>query len=147
MSVDNGAVEKRKRNGISFLSDFALIVCWRFFFFDVEKVVDPHPFSLLKSSMFCSRNFLLRFVRTAVSLKLQKRLAASVLKCGERKIWLDLNEIREIALANSRRNIARLQRDGLIIKKPTVVHSRAQAPASVSATKPRGRDGTRVSCC
>mmetsp|Transcript_22410 Transcript_22410/g.32753 ORF Transcript_22410/g.32753 Transcript_22410/m.32753 type:complete len:187 (-) Transcript_22410:44-604(-) len=61
-----------------------------------------------------------------VSLKLQKRLAASVLKCGERKIWLDPNEVNEISLANSRRNIARLHRDGLIIKKPTVVHSRAR---------------------
>jgi hypothetical protein len=36
-----------------------------------------------------------------VSLKLQKRLAASVLKCGERKVWLDPNEINEISLANS----------------------------------------------
>merc|ERR1719222_1213678 len=59
-----------------------------------------------------------------VSLKLQKRLAASVLKCGKRKIWLDPNEINEISLANSRRNIARLEKDGLIMKKPTVVHSR-----------------------
>jgi large subunit ribosomal protein L19e len=61
-----------------------------------------------------------------VSLKLQKRLAASVLKCGKRKIWLDPNEVNEIALANSRRNVKRLERDGLIIKKPTVVHSRAR---------------------
>merc|ERR1712087_209737 len=61
---------------------------------------------------------------TMVSLKLQKRLAASVLKCGKRKIWLDPNEINEISLANSRRNIARLEKDGLIMKKPTVVHSR-----------------------
>ena len=59
-----------------------------------------------------------------MSLKLQKRLAASVLKCGKRKIWLDPNEINEISLANSRRNIARLEKDGLIMKKPTVVHSR-----------------------
>lgn len=59
-----------------------------------------------------------------VSLKLQKRLAASVLKCGKRKIWLDPNEINEISLANSRRNIARLKKDGLILKKATVVHSR-----------------------
>jgi len=29
-----------------------------------------------------------------VSLKLQKRLAASVLKCGTRKIWMDPNEVR-----------------------------------------------------
>jgi large subunit ribosomal protein L19e len=61
-----------------------------------------------------------------VSLKLQKRLAASVLKCGKNKIWLDPNEINEISLANSRRNIARLERDGLILKKPDVVHSRAR---------------------
>jgi len=38
-----------------------------------------------------------------VSLKLQKRLAASVLKCGMRKIWLDPNEVNEISMANSRK--------------------------------------------
>lgn len=37
-----------------------------------------------------------------VSLKLQKRLAASVLGAGERKVWLDPNEINEISMANSR---------------------------------------------
>jgi hypothetical protein len=37
-----------------------------------------------------------------VSLKLQKRLAASVLGCGKRKIWLDPTEINEISMANSR---------------------------------------------
>jgi large subunit ribosomal protein L19e len=73
-----------------------------------------------------------------VSLKLQKRLAASVLKCGKRKIWLDPNEINEIALANSRRNIHRLHRDGLIIKKPTVVHSRARVQLRNEA-KRKGR--------
>merc|ERR1712232_395697 len=64
--------------------------------------------------------------RNMVSLRLQKRLAASVLGCGQRKIWLDPNEVNEISLANSRRNVARLHRDGLIIKKPQVVHSRAR---------------------
>mmetsp|Transcript_11644 Transcript_11644/g.16488 ORF Transcript_11644/g.16488 Transcript_11644/m.16488 type:complete len:188 (+) Transcript_11644:163-726(+) len=73
-----------------------------------------------------------------VSLKLQKRLAADVLKCGQRKIWLDPNEINEISLANSRRNIARLHRDGLIIKKPTVVHSRARVTLRNEA-KRKGR--------
>lgn len=38
-----------------------------------------------------------------VSLKLQKRLAASVLKCGLRKVWLDPNEVNEISMANSRK--------------------------------------------
>ena len=37
-----------------------------------------------------------------VSLKLQKRLAASVLDCGKRKVWLDPNEVNEIHNANSR---------------------------------------------
>lgn len=37
-----------------------------------------------------------------VSLKLQKRLAASVLKCGVRKVWLDPNEVTDISTANSR---------------------------------------------
>lgn len=37
-----------------------------------------------------------------VSLKMQKRLAASVMKCGQRKVWLDPNEVNEISMANSR---------------------------------------------
>jgi large subunit ribosomal protein L19e len=73
-----------------------------------------------------------------VNLRLQKRLAASVLKCGKRKIWLDPNEINEIALANSRRNIQRLERDGLIMKKPAVVHSRARVTLRNEA-KRKGR--------
>jgi hypothetical protein len=37
-----------------------------------------------------------------LSLKLQKRLAASVLNCGVRKVWMDPNECNEISMANSR---------------------------------------------
>lgn len=48
------------------------------------------------------------------SLKLQKRLAASVMKCGKNKVWLDPNEINEIANANSRQNIRKLIKDGLV---------------------------------
>uniref|UniRef100_A0A7S2RU27 Ribosomal protein L19 n=1 Tax=Eucampia antarctica TaxID=49252 RepID=A0A7S2RU27_9STRA len=77
-----------------------------------------------------------------VSLRLQKRLAASVLKCGERKIWLDPNEVNEISLANSRRNVARLHRDGLIIKKPTVVHSRARVTLRNEAKRKGRHTGT-----
>lgn len=38
-----------------------------------------------------------------VLLRLQKRLAAAVLKCGKRKVWLDPNEANEISTANSRK--------------------------------------------
>ena len=36
-----------------------------------------------------------------VVLRLQKRLAASVLDCGKKRLWLDPNESNEISLANS----------------------------------------------
>ncbi|PWA63114.1 60S ribosomal protein L19 [Artemisia annua] len=43
-----------------------------------------------------------------VSLKLQKRLAASVLKCGRGNVWLDPNEGNEISMANSRMHLSHL---------------------------------------
>jgi len=73
-----------------------------------------------------------------VSLKLQKRLAASVLKCGKRKIWMDPNESSEIALANSRQNIRKLVKDGFVIRKPNVVHSKARHQRHMEA-KAKGR--------
>merc|ERR1719274_80695 len=73
-----------------------------------------------------------------VSLKLQKRLAAAVLKCGYRKVWLDPNEVNEISMANSRQNIRKLVKDGFVIKKPEKVHSRARTNAWAEA-KRKGR--------
>jgi len=73
-----------------------------------------------------------------VSLKLQKRLAASVLGCGKRKVWLDPNEVGDISNANSRANIRRLVKDGYVIKKPVVVHSRARVRLN-DAAKRKGR--------
>ncbi|KAJ5770720.1 uncharacterized protein N7511_002771 [Penicillium nucicola] len=62
-----------------------------------------------------------------VNLTTQKRLAASVVGCGKRKIWLDPNEMSEISNANSRQTIRKLVSDGLIIRKPVTMHSRARA--------------------
>ena len=73
-----------------------------------------------------------------VSLRLQKRLAASVLKCGKRKIWLDPNEMNEISMANSRQNIRKLVKDGFVIKKPHVIHSRSRFHRRLAA-KRKGR--------
>eukprot|EP00884_Botryococcus_braunii_P001992 jgi/Botrbrau1/11794/Bobra.0224s0001.1 len=84
-----------------------------------------------------------------VALKLQKRLAASVLSCGLRKVWLDPNEVNEISMANSRQNIRKLVKDGFVIKKPTKIHSRSRARAMAEAkakgrhTGPGKRRGTR----
>ncbi|CAK9824360.1 60S ribosomal protein L19 [Anthophora retusa] len=72
------------------------------------------------------------------SLKLQKRLAASVMRCGKKKVWLDPNEINEIANTNSRQSIRKLIKDGLIIKKPVAVHSRARVRKNTEARR-KGR--------
>ncbi|XP_054266591.1 60S ribosomal protein L19-like [Macrosteles quadrilineatus] len=72
------------------------------------------------------------------TLKLQKRLAASVMGCGKKKVWLDPNEINEIANTNSRQNIRKLIKDGLIIKKPVAVHSRARVRKNTEARR-KGR--------
>ncbi|KAI8673619.1 Ribosomal protein L19 [Fusarium keratoplasticum] len=62
-----------------------------------------------------------------VNLRTQKRLASSVIGCGQRKIWLDPNEQSEISNANSRQTIRKLIADGLIIRKPVTQHSRSRA--------------------
>jgi len=73
-----------------------------------------------------------------ISLKLQKRLASAVLKCGRNKVWLDPNETSEISNANSRQNIRKLVSDGLIIRKPVAVHSRARTRKNAEARR-KGR--------
>merc|ERR1712124_56636 len=77
-----------------------------------------------------------------VALKLQKRLASSVLKCGQRKIWLDPNEVNEISMANSRLNIRKLAKDGLVIKKPCKVHSRYSVRKHLAAKRKGRHTGT-----
>merc|ERR1711959_803735 len=77
-----------------------------------------------------------------VSLKLQKRLAASVLNWGKRKIWLDPNEVNEISMANSRLNIRKLAKDGLVIKKPVKVHSRYSVRMKLEAKRKGRHTGT-----
>ena len=60
------------------------------------------------------------------SLRLQARLCCDVLRCGRKRIWLDPNETSEIATANSRADIRKLHKDGLIMKKPVQIHSRTR---------------------
>jgi large subunit ribosomal protein L19e len=72
------------------------------------------------------------------SLKLQGRLAADILGCGRRRVWLDPNEVGDIGMANSRANVRKLIKDGFIIRKPVKVHSRARVRAMHEA-KLKGR--------
>ncbi|ESN92621.1 hypothetical protein HELRODRAFT_185136 [Helobdella robusta] len=76
------------------------------------------------------------------TLRSQKRLAAAVLKCGRNKIWLDPNETNEISNANSRQNIRKLIKNGLIIRKPVAVHSRARVRKNMIARRKGRHTGT-----
>ncbi|KAH9255578.1 hypothetical protein BASA81_006408 [Batrachochytrium salamandrivorans] len=58
------------------------------------------------------------------NVSLQKRLAASVLGCGMRKVWLEPLALDAIAQANSRKGIKKLISKENIRKKPDTVHSR-----------------------
>jgi len=70
--------------------------------------------------------------------QLQKRLAAKIKKCGVNKIWLDPNESSEIGMSNSRLAIRKLIKEGLIIRKPQVIHSRSRVRKNLAA-KRKGR--------
>ena len=72
------------------------------------------------------------------SLRLQKRLAADVLKCGQKRVWIDPNEIAEVALANSRKNIRKLFKDGLIMRRQVHMHSKSRIQAFHEARR-KGR--------
>merc|ERR1711974_533563 len=69
-------------------------------------------------------------------------------KCGEGRIWLDPNEASEISMANSRFNIRKLIKDGLIIRKAVKMHSRSRVSKNLDA-KRKGRHmgvGKRRGC-
>lgn len=72
------------------------------------------------------------------NLRLQKRLAASILGCGKRRVWLDPSEVSEIANANSRQNVRKLIGNSVILKKPQAVHSRSRKHR-LDAAKRKGR--------
>ncbi|MBZ3885994.1 60S ribosomal protein L19 [Sciurus carolinensis] len=70
-------------------------------------------------------------------LRLQKRFASSILHCGK-KVRMDPNETNEISNANSRQQIRKLIKDGLIIRKSVTVHSHAQCRKN-TLTRRKGR--------
>jgi len=75
-------------------------------------------------------------------LRLQKRLAASVLKCGRKRVWIDPNETNEVALANSRKNIRKLVKDRLILRKSVATHSRSRCKKWAEAKRKGRHQGT-----
>ena len=85
----------------------------------------------------------MRPVQEMVSLKLQKRLAASVLKCGQRKIWLDPNEVNEISMANSSKSLPSFVRS--FAPKQDKQQQQLEAPRRPSVhTRAGGKGGSLV---
>ena len=84
-----------------------------------------------------------------ISLKIQRRLAASILDCGKKKVWLDPNEISDISMANSRKDVRKLIKDGFVVKKKPAIHSRESVRNRKEAKRkgrhmgPGKRKGTR----
>jgi len=65
-------------------------------------------------------------------------MAAAVLRCGKSRIWMDPNECNEIKLANSRKNIRKMFKDGLIVRRKVAMHSRSRVKRH-EAEKRKGR--------
>jgi large subunit ribosomal protein L19e len=61
-----------------------------------------------------------------MDLRLQRRLAAEVLDCGENRVWMDPTALDEIANAATKEDIRRLVEEGLIKRKPVKGISRAR---------------------
>merc|ERR1711971_989255 len=70
-----------------------------------------------------------------VLMKNQKRIAASILKCGKRRVWLDPDEVSDISTANSRQSLRKLISNGVVIKKLKAMHSRSRARRREAAVR------------
>ncbi|KAJ3016853.1 UNVERIFIED_CONTAM: hypothetical protein HDU68_011998, partial [Siphonaria sp. JEL0065] len=76
------------------------------------------------------------------NLRSQKRLAASVLKVGKRKVWLDPAQLTALAAENSRKGIKKLVKSGAIIKKPSNAPSRFRVNAHLASKRLGRHTGT-----
>ena len=77
-----------------------------------------------------------------VTLRLQRRLASSVLKCGKNKVWMDNKETSEIALATTRGHIKKLVKDGIILRRAVTVHSRFRTRQRLEEKRKGRHSGT-----
>jgi len=73
-----------------------------------------------------------------MDVKFQRRLAASILKCGEERVWMDPNALDEIKEAVTREDIKMLIKRGLIKRKKVKGTSRVRANY-IKMQKEKGR--------
>jgi large subunit ribosomal protein L19e len=61
-----------------------------------------------------------------MDLSFQRRIAASILECGENRIWMDPNALEDIASAATKEDVRKLVEDGVIKRKSVKGISRAR---------------------
>ncbi|MFP4045471.1 MAG: 50S ribosomal protein L19e [Candidatus Aenigmatarchaeota archaeon] len=73
-----------------------------------------------------------------MNLSTQKRMAADVLKCGEKKVWIDPDRQEDVADAITKTDIRRFIQQGAIKKKKTNGQSKSRARKNLKQ-KAKGR--------
>lgn len=76
-----------------------------------------------------------------MDLKLQRRLAAEVLKCGVHRVWLDPDNLEEIKKATTRSDIKNLIKHGLIKARKIKGNSRGRIRKRLMQKKKGRRRG------
>ncbi len=76
-----------------------------------------------------------------MDLKLQRRLAAEVLKCGVHRVWLDPDNLEEIKKATTRSDIRNLIKHGLIKARKIKGNSRGRIRKKLMQKKKGRRRG------
>ena len=71
-------------------------------------------------------------------LKMQRRIAADLLKCGENRVWIDPEKMEDVSTAITREDVRRLIHDGVIKKKPVRGQSTYRTKLKTEARK-KGR--------
>ena len=94
---------------------------WKFFCLGIKSEKNTRVKKIRKKTASVGKE------KKMSNLRLQKRLSASIMKCGRNKVWIDPNEIGDIQSSTTRASIRKLIRDGFIIKKPQKIHSRYRA--------------------
>ncbi|RLI80236.1 50S ribosomal protein L19e [Archaeoglobales archaeon] len=61
-----------------------------------------------------------------MNLKLQRKMAAKILKCGENRIWIDPTALEDVAAAATKEDVRELIESGAIKRKPVRGISRAR---------------------
>lgn len=79
-----------------------------------------------------------------MGLKLQRRLAASILKVGENRIWVDPNQVDKVAAAIRRKDVEMLIKDGTIKVLPKRGISKRERRKRRGPGSIKGAKGTRM---